>query len=52
VRSFDRRELLARAAGAVIAGSVAGRLGGEAAAAYRADPGAYTHLTLPTIRLV
>lgn len=38
VRSFDRRELLARVAGAVIAGTAAGRLGGEAVAATRADP--------------
>jgi FAD/FMN-containing dehydrogenase len=37
VRSLDRRELLARATGAVLAGSVAGRLGGAAAEA-RADP--------------
>jgi len=38
VRSFDRRELLARGAGAVIAGSIAGRLAGEAVAANRVDP--------------
>jgi FAD/FMN-containing dehydrogenase len=38
VRPLDRRELLARAAGAVIAGSVAGRLGGEAIAEVGEDP--------------
>jgi len=38
VRSLDRRELFARAAGAVIAGSVVGRLAGEAAAAVGTDP--------------
>jgi FAD/FMN-containing dehydrogenase len=38
VRPLDRRELLARTAGAVVAGSVIGRLSGPAFAARRVDP--------------